>query len=196
MLINAVDKRNWKTKKNQTDPISVTAQFKEQSSFGTERHLRVKKEEWITVIYCHFRFCCVWVRALFQAPGKPQHSTAALKEKRRCCHHGRVGSKVLTYGERCLERLVGRTEAGRWPGWFPGCFWRCQAVFGRRKGCCCCCFFNSAAWQQWLRWPQTFHKSVLYWDSECRLQRCDGRGQAWAATDAATVGNIILGTEK
>lgn len=80
----------------------------------------------LSVIYCHFRFCCVWARALPQPPGKPQHSTAALKETRRCCHHGRVGSKVLTYGQSYLERLVRRTEAGRWPRWFPGSLRHCQ----------------------------------------------------------------------
>lgn len=161
---------------------------------------KTEREEWITVIYCHFRFSCVWVRALPQAPGKPQHSTAALKETRPCCHHGGVGSKALTYGESYLDRLVRRTEAGRWPRWFPGCFWQREAVFGkktttkktterlvlvRQSGSSCSD-------------GQKRSTKVFYIQSLCADCRCDARGQAWAVKDAAsdtkTVWNIRIGT--
>lgn len=49
------------------------------------------------------------------AKGKPQHSTAGLKEAAFRCHHGYLGSKVLTYGEGYLGMLAGATGAGRWP---------------------------------------------------------------------------------
>lgn len=127
----------------------------------------------LSVIYCHFRFCCVWARALPRPPGKPQHSTAALKETRRCCHHERVGSKVLTYGQSYLERLVRRTEAGRWPRWFPG-----SLSEGGEAG------FTPAEWQQLLGRPKTFsitQNTAIFYSAQTgalrKLQTCDARGQ-------------------
>lgn len=125
-----------------------------------------ERKEWIRVIYCHFRFCYVWVRALPQAPGKPQHSTAALKETRRCCHHGRVGSKALTSGA-IWSGPGRRTGAGRWPC-VPGCFWHCQPVFGKKK---------KTAKRLVLvrhRRPERFHKSFLCSESQSQIaeSRC------------------------
>lgn len=117
---------------NNNPTFTIATKFKFSPLYG-QKGIKIEREERLTAIYCHFRLCCVWVRALPQAPGRPQHSTAALKETRRCCHHGRVAHKVFTYGHSYLEWLVRRTEAGRWPCWFLGCFWKFQAVFEKKE---------------------------------------------------------------
>lgn len=67
-----------------------------------------------------FVFTCGWGHYPKRL-NKPQHSTPGLKETERRCHHGYLGSKVLTYGEGYLRWLTRRTGACRWPCQLPDC---------------------------------------------------------------------------
>lgn len=93
-----------------------TPETSSQRRTGIGRHLCMNeghRGEWVTVTF-RVVFMCGWGHYPKRL-GKPQHSTPGLKETERRCHHGYLGSKVLTYGEGYLRRLVRRTEASRWP---------------------------------------------------------------------------------
>ncbi len=92
----------WKYRPQNNTRNILTRADEDREASKNERGEKQQEGEWVRVTF-RIVFMCGWGHYPKRL-GKPQHSSPGLKETERRCHHGYLGSKVLTYGEGYLRQ--------------------------------------------------------------------------------------------